>query len=152
MTEVTTQGNVVEFPKKEEDELVLVCGVCECMTFYLHSSGAVQCSNCKNFSSRPSCDGVEWRKNLPPVPEEEDIKDTQGLVSVHALGSPGVAKDFTIKKIEQWSKNDEVALIAAFSKDGHGQHWAGITNDEQRDWCIRQLNRVIEHISAAKFD
>lgn len=133
--------NIIQFPKP--DEIVFVCG-CGCMSFFINHNNTIECCNCNDIKDGSPPNG-DWRKNLPDVPDNV-TEDTDGKISVRAIGNSEIARRQTMKQIQEWSVSGTLAIVSAYNNDGTGKHWFDIETKEQQQWVLRKLQLVVDHV------
>jgi hypothetical protein len=129
-------NNVVDLPKRER--LIWMCGHCGCTSFYLYNDQTSECAGCGFIG-----EGAEWVTPIEDGPKSPE-KDNGGSVSVVAIGSPQFAKARTMKAIH--SRSDEIALVGAWFEDGSSKSWCGAETEEQKEWTVRKLRELADHI------
>lgn len=138
--------NVVPFKptaSAEEEQFVWICG-CGCQSFRLLSDGAIECCQCENQCNAHS----EWRRDLPDPPDEVE-RDTSGTIIHTALGVPELARRRVLKTLDEWARDDELLMVAAYHKDGTGKHWLGIETQEDKDEVLDKLLDLIQDVRSS---
>lgn len=133
---------------------IACCPHCDCRSFELLSNGTIACANCQ-FDVQGSYQEVAaWRRCLPEVPKGDprDVPDDSNTVKVTALGHVEFARRSVMKHIEKWNKDGDLAAIFAYHRDGSGKHWSAAETEDQRDWVVRKMLEIIEHLKATKFN
>lgn len=139
--------NVVEFPKS--DKVIYVCN-CGCQSFRLYPSAAVECANCGSPHAVPNAVG-EWVKQLPELPPTITGTDG-GTMSIKALGSVDFARAMVLRTLNDWAKAGKLGMIAGYHHDGTGKIWTDVTTQSQKDWVLRRLRELADHIEQTKVD
>lgn len=157
-SEVTSQGNVVPLKPKVIAEVervtekcVFICGACECRTFNLFDDGTIACAYCEE-ELRPYEGGGatqgQWRTCLPPVPQDRSQLETEaGTVNVNHLGDTSLARRHVVKKLNDWNKDDQLAMIVGYAKNAASHGWFGIESEEQRGWMLEKIDSLRKHIA-----
>lgn len=135
--------NIIQFPKP--DQIVFVCG-CGCMSFFINDNNTVECCNCNDVKTGSPPNG-DWRIYLPDVPDDV-TEDTGGKMSVRAIGSAEISRRMTIKQIQEWNTSGTLAMVSAYNDDGTGKHWFDITTETERNWILRKLQLVVDHVKS----
>lgn len=151
---------VVPFPPFKEveetnveqlhEELVFVC-TCGTRTFEVmgHTNseceGYLKCSGCGN---EVEVEGSDWRKKLPPVPDDtEGLQDTIGTTIHSRSNSPtNLVVLRVLRNIGKWDP-DDIALMVGFHEDGAGEQFFTFNTEEQRQWVLDRLDQVKDYVT-----
>ena len=131
--------NVTTFPgkaeDKEPDELVVVCE-CGCRTFYVITSGLIECSGC---GDRMDDDVTAYRaEDITEVPKPDNVQ------SRHALPTEDFAFHQTVSKA---SLSNTVALVV-MNLDGTVYTWSiGSEGEAQRAWLQERIDGLMESLA-----
>lgn len=150
--------NVVTFGgnKPKPEVLLGVCGKCSCTTFRLLSTGCIECANCEEHLRWGKDDPNEnnWRRFSETAPtdpvEVAKLPDEDGTISVKGLGNANFARMHVMKKINDWSKADELALVVGYDINGEGSIWLNISTPEQKAWAVHKVGYLLEHIKQSQ--
>lgn len=143
-----SKDNIVQFPppagSEPQEPPIWVCR-CGCQSWRLQSDGAIECCNCLSVGMDHGC---EWRNRLP-VAEPTD-KTTAGTTIITAMGDAAFARNAVFRTIEQWHKNNEALIIAAYNLEGGSKYWTGIETLEDKEFCLRKLRDLVAMIEETK--
>jgi hypothetical protein len=130
--------------KKEDTRLVWMCALCNCSSFYLYDDKTIECAGCHH----PSEDNGEWVINLPNAPPVETItKDDGNLVNVVAWGSEEFSRRRVLKEVTKWNDDNRLTAMVGWSEDGGMRSWSSVNNEAQKQWLLRKISELAEHIS-----
>lgn len=138
-------SNIIDFPKEEEPKLIWFCGHCNCSSFFLYNDYTVECAGCGHNS-----DGGEWVRYLAPSPKAPTEKDNSTAINTIAWGSPEFSRKSVMKHVKDWDAN--IAMLAVWNHDGAMKSWTDIATQEQKDWCIRHMQDLLDQIKSCNVD
>lgn len=135
-------GKVVPIAHKPVEDVVLMCGNCHCLSHYISADYRVQCAGCGQYISDK--DG-EWVLNLPPVPDEVQ-QAPDDMVEHAVVGNRHLARKRVMRRLEKMDKADELKAIFGYAENGEGAFWMGMVTEDDREWMLRKLNTLTEHV------
>jgi len=149
-------NDVIKFPSlasrtdAEKEDLVFVCN-CSCQSFYIKDDHT-ECTNCGNVPSEDEM-GAEWRRVLPPLPDDPStLKDDGGAVTNRLVSDAVMAKKRFMRAVNECADNDTLAMLVSYSSDGSGKHWLSIDTDEQKKWVLRKLDEIRSYVENKKVE
>lgn len=134
--------NVVKFPKP--DQIIYKCH-CGCTSFFIHLDGKIECCNCLTDHANHDATPGEWVKQLPPEPDVIEKTDA-GAIKSSALGNVDFARSSVLRTVQDWAKDGVLQILIGYQEDGRGKHWLNIANQQEKEWCVRRITELLEHL------
>jgi hypothetical protein len=132
-------SNVLPF----RERLMWHCAVCNCASYFLYNDKTVECVGCHTVG----VDDGEWIINLPEPEPDKITKTDDDVIRVITWGSPELARRHTLKKIAAVNEAKELVAVAGWDKDGGMHSWFDIATQEEKDWMLRKLAQLTEHVA-----
>jgi hypothetical protein len=147
---VTFKGNQPA-PSQEDEKYVFICGHCDNQTFNLFSDGTIGCAFCEHVMCA-SCSDPEQHPNwvkaagkLPDdrstIPEPDPVK-----VSTHHFQDTSFAFKRVWRTLKGWMEKGEIMMLNAYNKDGAGESWFGIQDEDDRQLMLGRLDAITKHV------
>lgn len=140
------------------EELIYVCGNCQCRTWRLMANGGIECSTCDTYI-HPDEDGPGfegWRRIADTAPKDPEaiasLDDDKGTINNHSHGSVSIAQQRILKTLGDAAKNDELSFAGGYKTTGEGFWWFGADDVKSRDWIVGQMADMIEHVKKQTYE
>lgn len=143
-------AEIIKMPEvPSDDDFILICGKCQCRSFYAKYKGGLECTNC-NEAVQPE-DTDTWRSFLPDMPAEvkpDDVAD----VTAHRFNDEEFARRSVMKTINEYMTSKKICFLVGYNDDGFGRAWMDVRNEHQREWVMDKLDELREFTRTIEFD
>lgn len=145
-------------PLADDEELIFVCTNCNCRTWRLKASGAIECSSCDNEVHPDEKDPADagWRRIVDSAPKDKDeiaaLPDDAGTINKHDYGDVSLARRRVLKIAQEASKDNTLAFLGMYEEDGAGNWWMNLQSAERRDDIVKKIREMADHLEKMVFE